>query len=236
MKLLLKAAVVAATVFAGAASAQMQYLDLSGRYRCVANCVFGQPGQFAYITQSGLEMNIVNDAGMPSRAWIDRPGRIWIERANLGALYSADGATIQFDNGTVWQRDMGLPEPPAPPPRANRNPPRREAARPPARPAVTNAYDGDWSVLIVTQAGPCDREYRFGAQINNGAVVYDGGAGAITVQGQVVSDGRIWVNVSSGAQVASGEGRLSDTVGSGNWRGQAPGGSCAGIWQAVRRG
>jgi hypothetical protein len=235
MNLLLKAAAVSAVLFAGAALAQSQYLDLSGRYRCVTNCLTGQPNQFAYITQSGLEMNIVNDAGMPSRAWMDRPGRFWIERANMGAIYSPDGVTIQFDNGTVWQRDVGLPEPAVPAPRTTtRTRPPNVAARPPARPTVTNAYDGGWSVRIVTQAGPCDPEYRFGAQIANGSVVYDGG-GAINVQGQVVSDGRIWVNVSSGSQVASGEGRLSESVGSGNWRGQGPGGACAGVWQAVRR-
>jgi hypothetical protein len=235
MKWLLKLAALSAALFAGAAFAQ-QYLDLSGRYRCVANCLFGQPGQFAYITQAGLEMNIVNDAGMPSRGWMERPGRFWVERANLGAIYSADGSTIQFDNGTVWQRDVALPEPVQPERRTTTRPaPRRETTRPPARPTVSNAYDGDWSVLVVTQAGPCDREYRFGAQINNGQVVYDG-AGGINVQGQVVSDGRIWVNVALGNQVASGEGRLSDVVGNGNWRGQGPGGACAGVWQAVRRG
>jgi hypothetical protein len=29
----------------------------------------------------------------------------------VGAVYSPDGMTIQFDNGTVWQRDMGPPPP-----------------------------------------------------------------------------------------------------------------------------
>src|SRR5215468_5812688 len=132
MKFLLKAVVVSATLFAGAAAAQYQYLDLSGRFRCVVNCLANQPNQFAYITQSGLEMNIVNDAGMPSRGWMDRPGRFWIERANMGANYSPDGATIQFDNGTVWQRDVGLPEPVVPAPRTTARPrPQREAARAP---------------------------------------------------------------------------------------------------------
>jgi hypothetical protein len=41
---------------------------------------------------------------MPSRAWIDYPGHIWIESANQGALFSPDGFTLQFDRGTIWQR------------------------------------------------------------------------------------------------------------------------------------
>jgi hypothetical protein len=48
----------------------------------------------------------VNEAGMASRAWFDYPGRIWVDRAQVGAVYSPDAMTIQFDNGTVWQRAL----------------------------------------------------------------------------------------------------------------------------------
>ena len=27
----------------------------------------------------------------------------------MSAVYTPDGMTIQFDNGTIWQRDMGPP-------------------------------------------------------------------------------------------------------------------------------
>ena len=75
-------------------------------------------GDFAFVTQNGWELNMVNEAGQASRAWVDYPGRIWIARANLGAIYSPDGMVIQFDNGTIWKR---APEPPpAPPPRRRR--------------------------------------------------------------------------------------------------------------------
>jgi hypothetical protein len=68
--------------------------------------------------QNGWELNMVNDAGQPSRAWVNYPGRIWVASANMGAIYSPDGMVIQFDNGTVWQR---APEtPPALPPRRRR--------------------------------------------------------------------------------------------------------------------
>jgi hypothetical protein len=95
------------------ASAQVQGVDLNGRYQCVAAC-FGAPGSFAYVTQYGWQLNVVDDAGQPSRAWVDYPGRIWVYRANQGAIYSPDGMTIQFDSGTIWQRALELPPPPPP--------------------------------------------------------------------------------------------------------------------------
>ena len=37
--------------------------------------------------------------------------RIWVDIYNISAVYTADGSTIQFDNGTIWLRYV-----PAPPP------------------------------------------------------------------------------------------------------------------------
>jgi hypothetical protein len=101
MKAVLVAIALSATMLASGASAQNA--NLSGRWQCVALCV-GPPGGLAFITQNGWDLNVVNDVGMPSRAWIDYPGHIWIETANQGALFSPDGFTLQFDRGTVWQR------------------------------------------------------------------------------------------------------------------------------------
>ena len=56
----------------------------------------------------------MNDVGEPSRAWVNYPGRIWVDRANQGAIYSPDGLTIQFDGGTIWRRAIELPLPPSP--------------------------------------------------------------------------------------------------------------------------
>jgi len=58
--------------------------------------------------QSG-KRSILHEVGQPSRAWIDYPGHIWAQYWNEGAVYSPDGMTIQFDRGTVWQRDLGVP-------------------------------------------------------------------------------------------------------------------------------
>jgi hypothetical protein len=101
-----------------ATDASAQPVNLTGRYRCVAVCTAGLPNQFGYVTQNGWELNVVNDAGEASRAWVDYPGRLWIQNANQGAIYSPDGLTIQFDRGTIWQRALDLPPPP--PPRRHR--------------------------------------------------------------------------------------------------------------------
>src|SRR5208282_4842925 len=104
------AAIALLTTFA-AFGASAQGVNLSGPWQCVAQCL-APPGSFAYITQYGWDLNLVNEAGIPSRAWIDYPGHIWVQRANQGAIYSPDGFTLQFDSGTVWQRPQVPPPPP----------------------------------------------------------------------------------------------------------------------------
>jgi hypothetical protein len=86
------------------------YVDLNGPYRCVAICE--TPGGLAHITQNGWNLNLLSEAGLASRAWIDYPGHIWVQRANEGAIYSPDGLTVQFDHGTIWQRVLEPPPPP----------------------------------------------------------------------------------------------------------------------------
>jgi hypothetical protein len=46
---------------------------------------------------------------------VDYPGRIWIQSANEGAIYSPDGLNLQFDRGTIWQRAPEVIPPPPPP-------------------------------------------------------------------------------------------------------------------------
>jgi hypothetical protein len=95
-------------------------------------------------------------------------------------------------------------------------------------------YDGSWSVLIVTNEGSCDRAYRYGVQIADGMVIYDGG-GIVTMQGKVSPSGSVRVTLQAGSQWANGSGRLTKTKGSGVWRGQGMSGTCAGVWEAERR-
>ena len=37
---------------------------------------------------------MLSEAGIPSRAWINYPGRVWVESANEGAIYAPDGSHI----------------------------------------------------------------------------------------------------------------------------------------------
>jgi len=90
-----------------AAAAPGQVLNLSGQFLCVEGCAAGQPG-LAFVTQNGWDLNLVNELGQPTRAWVDWPGHIWAQNWNEGAVYSPDGMTIQFDNGTVWRRNIEL--------------------------------------------------------------------------------------------------------------------------------
>jgi hypothetical protein len=94
-------------------------------------------------------------------------------------------------------------------------------------------FDGAWSVLIITRAGPCDQSYRFRSQIVNGILAYDG-AGIVNLSGRVTPSGAVVVSVSSGDNRAVGSGRLTVGTGGGKWRGQGPSGACSGVWSAQR--
>lgn len=109
MKVLLSALAMLSVFVATSAAAQG--VNLSGRYICVKGCATDVRGPFAfaYVTQNGWNLNLVNEAGQPSRAWVDWPGRIWADNYQQGAIVSPDGMVIQFDHGSVWQRDIGLP-------------------------------------------------------------------------------------------------------------------------------
>jgi hypothetical protein len=231
MKMLVYAlALIAASV---ATEASAQGVNLTGQYRCVQGCA-GSEGQPAFVAQTGWNLNLQNDAGELSRAWVDWAGHIWAERWNEGAVYSPDGMMIQFDRGTVWQRDLGVSESPTANHRKYQSRVKQSAGAVSVAGPVPSIYDGGWSVVIATQSGSCDREYRFGMQISNGDVFYDG-QGRANLQGRVSRNGNVWVSVSGQGQRANGQGRLSRNAGTGTWRGEGSGGACAGIWQAVRR-
>jgi hypothetical protein len=104
----------------------------------------------------------------------------------------------------------------------------------PSPASARTPYDGNWSVLIVTNSGPCDRAYRYGLSIRNGSVFYEGSA-AVNVAGRIGKGGQVKVRVWSGRQGASGSGRLSRDHGSGKWRGTGSMGTCTGSWTAERR-
>ena len=104
----------------GVTQASAQPVNLTGKYICKLNCKYGLVDKPAYVSQNGWDINVVNEAGESSRAWIDwfSPTRVWFESWNTGAVYTGNAMIIQFDRGTIWQRDVELP--PAPPPRRRR--------------------------------------------------------------------------------------------------------------------
>ena len=95
-------------------------------------------------------------------------------------------------------------------------------------------FDGAWSILIVTEAGECDRAYRYSVQIAQGRINYDGSAG-VELTGSVDRSGHVSASVQRGGQGAAGTGRLSGNRGRGTWRGKSPTGQCSGYWEAERR-
>jgi hypothetical protein len=102
-----------------------------------------------------------------------------------------------------------------------------------AAPARTN-FDGNWSVLIITESGRCDRAYRYGLAVRNGGVFYEGSL-SVNVNGWVTNKGQVSVRVSAGSQGAEGTGRLFGNSGSGKWQGTGSSGDCSGTWTAERR-
>jgi hypothetical protein len=95
-------------------------------------------------------------------------------------------------------------------------------------------FDGSWSVLVITEAGDCDRAYRYGVKIERGRIIYQGEAG-IDLSGRVDRNGRLSVSIRRGDQSASATGRLSGNRGVGRWKGKSSTAECGGRWEAERR-
>ena len=108
----LAAGLLAACAATGASATSV---NLTGTYRCIQMCRNGDIGYPTYITQNGDNLNLVTETGASLQAWPDwnaPNSRIWIDARNESAVYSPDGMRIQFDDGRVWQRDLGPPPPP----------------------------------------------------------------------------------------------------------------------------
>jgi hypothetical protein len=100
-------------------------------------------------------------------------------------------------------------------------------------PAASN-FDGEWSVIIITEAGTCDRAYRYPVKVTNGELKYEGEA-AVVISGRVESNGKLNATIRRGEQSASGSGRLSPSSGTGTWTGKSSTTACTGRWEAEKR-
>jgi hypothetical protein len=96
------------------------------------------------------------------------------------------------------------------------------------------SFDGRWSVVIITDAGTCDRSYRYGLVVSRGRISYDGDSG-VMISGGVDRGGRVSVSLRYGQSAAQGSGRLSRSGGEGRWQGASSGARCSGRWLAERR-
>ena len=99
--------------------------------------------------------------------------------------------------------------------------------------SAATPYDGRWTVVIQTARGNCDPAYRYGLNIVNGNVTYDG-SGGFDVRGRVAGNGSVRVRVAYGRSYADGTGRLSRGTGRGVWKGVGNG-VCSGNWVAEKR-
>jgi hypothetical protein len=103
--------VLAACAATGASAATV---NLTGTYRCIQMCRDGMLGAPTFVTQNGDAVNLTTETGESYRAWPDWSApysRLWIDARDESVVYSPDGMRIQFDDGRVWQRDIGPPPP-----------------------------------------------------------------------------------------------------------------------------
>jgi hypothetical protein len=97
----------------------------------------------------------------------------------------------------------------------------------------SRAFDGLWSVSIITQYGDCNRGYRYPLRIVDGYITKADDDSSYGIAGAVGRNGVIGVTVSGGGQTATGIGRLTRNFGRGLWH--TSNGECRGNWTAERR-
>jgi len=100
--------------------------------------------------------------------------------------------------------------------------------------STQSSFDGHWSVVIITDAGTCDRSYRYGLVVSRGHIAYEGDS-SVVISGGVDARGRVSVSLRYGQSAAQGSGRLSRADGEGRWQGASSGARCSGRWLAERR-
>ena len=88
------------------------------------------------------------------------------------------------------------------------------------------AYDGVWTVTILTKAGSCEPTAQYAVTVADGKI-----SGPQNVSGVVGREGR--VKVSIGAAYAIGQ--LDAKSGSGKWNAASGGVPCSGSWEASRQ-
>ena len=101
--------------------------------------------------------------------------------------------------------------------------------------ARMGAFDGAWTVEVMTRRGACDALYHYPVAVTGNQVRFRNMYGETSPQvaGEVGRDGRIRGTFGQGENRISVAGRLFGGAGSGTWT--APGRGCSGHWTAERR-
>ncbi|GGH18974.1 hypothetical protein GCM10007036_21510 [Alsobacter metallidurans] len=71
------------------------------------------------------------------------------------------------------------------------------------------SFDGNWSVLLSTDKGACDKAYRFPVTVVDGKLTYAGQSGA-TAQGGITGSGKVSATFTQGPDTLSATGSLSE--------------------------
>ena len=107
---------------------------------------------------------------------------------------------------------------------------------PPAAAAPGSAYDGAWTMFVVTTNGHCGT-IKVGLAIAGGRISSTSGKFVfrkINLAGLIYRSGQTRINAVAGPRQAKGTGRFTRARGSGKWSGTGPSGVCSGVWTAVR--
>jgi hypothetical protein len=100
--------------------------------------------------------------------------------------------------------------------------------------AVGTGYDGEWTVLVTTAQGKCDRTYSYDVNVSQGKILYTSYT-SVTLNGTVSPQGAVMVSIRHFDDIANGSGQLTARTGGGGWRGTGKDGACSGQWKAQRR-
>jgi type 1 fimbria pilin len=97
-----------------------------------------------------------------------------------------------------------------------------------AAPATARtAYDGLWTVTVVTKSGSCEPQTHSTLTVTDGKV----SAAGSDITGSIGREGLVHVSING----ASANGHLSGNAGSGKWNGASAGIPCSGRWEASRQ-
>ncbi len=100
--------------------------------------------------------------------------------------------------------------------------------------AFAAGYDGNWTVLVITERGTCDRNYSYDVSVSQGKIHYPSYS-SVSLYGTVSPQGAVMVSIRHLDDIASGSGHLTARTGGGGWRGASRNGACSGHWKANRR-